>query len=109
MNDANETTRMNRRHTIMTIANLASHAPRASELLHRIGLERSRSRAIRVASCAGWIGVGIALGAGLTLFLSPRSGPEMREQLSERARRARDHVVTNGAEPTDRASTAQAP
>jgi hypothetical protein len=92
----------------MTIANLASHAPKAYALLHRVGLERSRSRAIRVASCAGWIGVGIALGSGLTLLLT-RSGPEMREQLGERARRARDHVVTNGTEPADRASTAQAP
>jgi hypothetical protein len=111
MNDANEKTRMNRRHTIMTIANLAnlaSRAPIAYELLHRIGLERRRSRAIRAASCAGWIGVGMAVGSGLTLLLTPRSGPEMREYLGERAKRARDYVVTNGIEPAGRASAAQA-
>jgi hypothetical protein len=111
MNDANEKTRMNRRHTIMTIANLAnlaSRAPIAYELLHRIGLERRRSRAIRAASCAGWIGVGMAVGSGLTLLLTPRTGPEMREHLGERAKRARDYVVTNGIEPARRASAAQA-
>jgi len=111
MNDANEKTQMNRRHTIMTIANLAnlaSRAPIAYELLHRIGLERRRSRAIRAASCAGWIGVGMAVGSGLTLLLTPRSGPEMREHLGEHAKRARAYVVTNGIEPASSASAAQA-
>ena len=111
MNDANEKTRMNRRHTIMTIANLAnlaSRAPIAYELLHRIGLERRRSRAIRAASCAGWIGVGMAVGSGLTLLFTPRTGPQMRERLGDRAKRARDYVVTNGIEPAGRASAAQA-
>jgi hypothetical protein len=112
MNDANEKTQMNRRHTIMTIANLAnlaSRAPTAYELLHRFGLERRRSRAIRAASCAGWIGVGMAVGSGLTLLFTPRTGPQMREHLGERAKRARDYVVTNGIEPAGRASAAQAP
>jgi hypothetical protein len=111
MNDANEKTQMNRRQTIMTVANfasLASHAPKAHELLRRLGLERRRSRAIRVASCAGWIGVGMAVGSGLTLLLTPRSGPAMREHLGERAKRARDYVVTNGIEPAGSASAAQA-
>jgi hypothetical protein len=94
---------------IANLANLASHAPKAHELLHRIGLERRQSRAIRVASCAGWIGVGMAVGSGLTLLLTPRSGPEMREHLGQRAKRARDYVVTNGIEPAGRASAAQAP
>ena len=111
MNDANEKTQMNRRQTIMTIANLAnlaSRAPIAYELLHRIGLERRRSRAIRAASCAGWIGVGMAVGSGLTLLFTPRTGAEMREHLGERAKRARDYVVTNGIEPAGRVSAAQA-
>jgi len=93
--------------TIANLANLASRAPRAHELLHRIGLERRRSRAIRAASCAGWIGVGMAVGSGLTLLLTPRTGAQMRGQLRERAKRARDYVVTNGIEPAGRASAAQ--
>jgi hypothetical protein len=92
----------------MTVANFASYAPKTFELLHRVGLERRRSRAIRVASCAGWIGVGMAVGSGLTLLLTPRSGPEMREHLGEHAKRARDYVATNGIEPASRVSAAQA-
>jgi hypothetical protein len=95
--------------TIANLASLASHASQAYALLHRIGLEPRRSRAIRVASRAGWIGVGMAVGSGLTLLLTPRTGPGMRQHLGERAKHARDYAVTNGSEPTDRASAAQAP
>jgi hypothetical protein len=108
MNGANEKTGMNRRPTIMTIANFASHAPKAYELLHRIGLDRRRSRAIRLASCAGWIGVGMAVGGGLALLLTPRSGPEMRERLGEQGKRARDYLVVSGSEPASNVSAAQA-
>ena len=110
MNDANEKPQMNRRHTIMTVANsasLASHAPKAFELLHRIGLERRRSRAIRVASCAGWIGVGMVVGGGLALFLTPRSGPEIGDRLGERGKRARDNVVASGSERVASVSASQ--
>jgi hypothetical protein len=93
----------------MTIANFASLAPRAYELLHnRIRLGHRRSRALRVASRAGWIGVGMAVGGGLALFLTPRSGPEMRERLGEQGKRARGYLVTNGVEPAGQASAAQA-
>lgn len=90
----------------MTIANLARLAGGA-QLLHRIGLEPRRSRAIRTASCAGWIGVGMAVGSGLALLLTPRSGPEMRERLGERVTRSGDSAATNGSDPADRASAAQ--
>ena len=99
MND-DDNRHTNRRYTIMTIANLASHAPAVYELLHRIGLERRRSRAIRAAKCAGWMGVGLAVGSGLALLLAPRSGPETRERLGEQAKRARDYLVTNGNQPS---------
>jgi hypothetical protein len=75
----------------MTLANLASHAPSAYDLLYRLGLERRRSRAIRAASCAGFIGLGAAIGGGLALWLAPR-GSEVREAISEQARRARSYV-----------------
>jgi hypothetical protein len=81
------------RHTMMTIADLASRAPSAYDLLYRIGLERRRSRAMRAASRAGWLGVGMAVGSGLALLFAPRSGPEVRERLGEQARRARDYVA----------------
>ena len=95
LNDVNETI-WNRRN-IMTLANLASqaasHAPSAAELLNRIGLERRRSRASRVASRAGWLGVGMAVGGGLAMWLAPRNGHDLRERFSESAKRARDYVA----------------
>jgi hypothetical protein len=64
MNDANDRISNEQEthdHDHRQFVNLASpRAPEPTELLHRIGLERRRSRAIRAASCAGWIGVGMA-------------------------------------------------
>ena len=77
----------------MTLANLASHAPSAYDVLYRLGLERRRTRAMRAASCAGLIGVGAAIGGGLALWLAPRFGSEVREAIGEQARRARAYVA----------------
>jgi hypothetical protein len=110
MND-DQTRIWNRRNTIMTLANLASQAasraPSAHELLHRIGLERRRSRARRAAARAGWIGVGMAVGSGLALFFAPRNGKSVRESLSQQAKRARDYVAPpeeGNADPPRRTS-----
>jgi hypothetical protein len=83
------------------ITDLASRAPSAYDLLYRIGLERRRSRAMRAASRAGWIGVGMAVGSGLAMLFTPRSGPEVRERLSEQAKRARDYVAPHEDESSD--------
>ena len=77
----------------MTISNLASYAPSAYEMLYRLGLERRRSRAMRAATCAGWLGLGMAMGSGLAMLLTPRTGQDMRERLGEQAKRARDYVA----------------
>lgn len=92
---------------MMTIADLASRAPSTYDLLHRIGLERRRSRALRAASCVGWLGLGMAVGGGLAMLFSPRSGPEVRERLGEQAKRARDYVAPSddsASEPHARSS-----
>lgn len=111
MNMNHSTTERNWRNTMMTIADLASRAPLITELasrapsaydlLYRIGLERRRSRARRAASRAGWIGVGMALGSGLAMLFTPRSGPEVRERLGEQAKRARDYVAPHEDESSD--------
>jgi len=82
-----------RRNLIMTLSNLSAHAPTAYHLLRQVGLQRRRSRARRAASAAGWVGLGAVLGGGMALLLTPRSGPQMREQLGEQARKARDYVA----------------
>jgi hypothetical protein len=106
MNDEDERTmnhsiERNWRNTMMTIADLASRAPSAFELLYRIGLERRRSRAARAASCAGWLGLGMAVGGGLAMLFTPRSGPEVRERLGEQAKRAREYVASHEGEGSD--------
>ena len=80
----------------MTMSNLAAYAPSAYDLLYRIGLERRRSRALRAASCAGWLGLGMAVGSGMFMFFNSRNGPIVRERLAEKVRRAREYVA-----PTD--------
>jgi hypothetical protein len=90
----------------MTMSDLVSYAPSASELLYRIGLERRRSRTMRAASCAGWLGVGMALGSGLTILMNGRNGTEIRERLADKARRAREYVApAEEDEQRDRAPT----
>ncbi len=88
------------RDRIVSLADLAvSQAPQVYQLLNRVGLQRRRTRAARVAQRAGWFGAGIALGTGLATLLTPSSGPEVRRRLSSRARRVRDYVAprSNGA------------
>ena len=102
----------------MTLANLASHAPSAydllnrMDLLNRIGLERRRSRGSRAFSRAGWIGIGLAMGGGLALLLAPRVRSEVRETIGEQARRARSYVAPHEEDESDgrgRASSASRP
>lgn len=92
----------------MTLAQMTSQAPLAYELLRRVGLERRRSATLQAASCAGWLGLGIAIGGGLALLLTPRSGPEMRERLGAQARRARDYVAPDALSSKDGPNAAHA-
>jgi len=82
----------------MTMSNLAAYAPTAYDLLQRVGLERRRSRTLRAASCAGWVGLGMAMGSGLFMFFNSRTGPEVRERLADTARRAREYVSPSEGE-----------
>ncbi len=88
--------RIHRRNAIMTLTNLAAHAPHWYDLIQHVGLQRRRSRAERAAMRVGWFGFGVLAGGGLALLLTPRTGPELREQLGEQARRARDYVSPGG-------------
>jgi hypothetical protein len=84
------------RNRISSLAELASQAPNLYQLANRMGAMRRRRRAISMAQRAGWLGAGIALGAGLTTLFTPRSGPEMRHRLSARAQRMREYVAPKG-------------
>jgi hypothetical protein len=81
------------RNRFVTLADLAAQAPQMYQLLNRVGLQRRRHRATRVAQSAGWFGAGVALGTGIATLLTPESGPEMRRRLSKRAQRVREYVA----------------
>jgi hypothetical protein len=85
------------RDRIGSLADLAAQAPQLRQLMGRIGAQSRRRRAARVAQRAGWLGAGLALGAGLTTLLTPRTGAEMRRRLSARARRVREYVAPKHA------------
>ncbi len=93
------------RNRFVSLADLAVQAPQLYQLLSRVGLQRRRQRAARVARHAGWFGAGIALGTGLTTLLTPSTGPEMRRRLSARAQQVRDYMApkSNGAARKERA------
>jgi hypothetical protein len=90
-----------------TMSNLAAYAPTAYDLLHRVGLERRRSRTLRAASRAGWLGLGMAVGSGLFMFFNSRTGPEVRERLADTARRAREYVAPSDGEEQSADTTSQ--
>lgn len=54
------------------------------DLLRLAGLERRRSAASQIGPALGIFGAGLLLGAGLGLLLAPRSGHELRHEISER-------------------------
>jgi hypothetical protein len=81
------------RNRFVSLADLAAQAPQIYQLLGRVGLQRRRARAARMAQSAGWFGAGIAVGTGIAALLTPSSGPELRRRLSKRAQRVRDYVA----------------
>jgi hypothetical protein len=91
------------RNGIISLAEVAAQAPQLYQLLNRIGLQRRRQRAARVAQRVGWFGAGVAVGTGLAALLTPESGPEIRRRLSSQARRVREYVAPkgNGAAPVE--------
>ncbi len=92
------------RNRIGSLADLAAQAPSLYQLMSHVGAQRRRNRAARVAQRVGWLGAGLALGAGLTTLLTPSTGAEVRRRLSARAQRVREYVApkSNGAARTER-------
>lgn len=90
------------RNRISSLAGLAAQAPQMYELLHRVGLQRRRNRAARMARTAGWFGAGVAVGAGLSSLLSQGGGQQLRERISTQARRVRDYVAPEGSQGHER-------
>jgi hypothetical protein len=59
------------------------------DILSALGLAAKPSTSERWLGVAGIFSVGLLIGAGAALLLAPKSGQGLREDLSERLRRAR--------------------
>ena len=62
------------------------------DILDLLGLESKSSTAGWLAGALGTFGVGMLVGAGIALILTPKTGRELREDLRDRIRRAPDQV-----------------
>jgi hypothetical protein len=66
----------------------ANHLLDKDDLLSLVGLRTQRSTGARVAQTIGTVGVGLLVGAGLSLLLAPKAGRETRQDVRERLRQA---------------------
>ena len=62
------------------------------DILDMLGLETKSSMGGWVAGTLATFGVGMLVGAGVALMLTPKSGRELREDLRDRLRRMPDDV-----------------
>jgi len=85
----------------MNLSQLSNQIPTVLALAERVGLQRRRSLRRRRAERAGYFGAGLALGSGLAVLLSPKSGPETRSRLRARLDQAREYVTSNGENAAD--------
>ena len=56
------------------------------QLLELLGLEERPSSAAKLASALAFVGLGAIIGAGVSLFLTPFSGRELRESMGKKLR-----------------------
>jgi len=59
----------------------------ADDVLEKVGLEARRTVPERMLPGLVLFGAGLLVGAGLVAFLTPRSGPELRNRLKSRLAR----------------------
>jgi hypothetical protein len=62
------------------------------DLLRMVGLETRRSAADYLMPALGLFGAGLVVGAGLGLLLAPKSGREIRGELTERMQEVRERA-----------------
>lgn len=85
------------RNSIGTLAQIVSQAPHLYDALGQITSLRRRQRTARIARHAAWLGAGLALGAGLTTLLSPRTGAQVRSQISDQAKQVRNYITSKSS------------
>ena len=63
------------------------------DILEMLGLETKQSTGGWLAGALGTFGIGMLVGAGVALMLTPKTGRELREDLRERLRRAPEEMA----------------
>jgi hypothetical protein len=66
------------------------------DLLARVGLEARRSSASHLAFALELFGLGLLVGAGIALLLTPKSGRELRDDIKSRLGQAPDGDAAAG-------------
>ena len=71
------------------------------DILSALGLAAKPSASERLLGTVGVFGLGVLIGAGAALLLAPKSGQDLREDLGDRLRHARngeaDPIEPSGA------------
>lgn len=66
----------------------------SDDILAALGLERRRNALDYVLPAVGYFAVGLAVGAGVTLLIAPKSGRQMRRELGEKVRNVGSQLGT---------------
>jgi hypothetical protein len=80
------------RNSIESLAEIANQAPHLYKLMSDVGAQRRQRRVARIARDAGWLGAGLVAGAGIVALLTPKTGPEVRRDISDQASRVREYI-----------------
>jgi len=69
------------------------------DLLGLIGLQTKRSFTRELLGSLGTFGIGLLVGAGVTLLLAPKPGRDLRQDIRAKIRRGRTDGVETAHEP----------
>lgn len=67
-------------------------------LFSQLGYERRRNTSVEVAKAVGFVAVGALAGAAITALLTPRSGQQLRGDITKGAGQLKERVVEKGEE-----------
>lgn len=78
------------------LSNLSS-----AHLLDLLGLQSKPTATSRALTYAGFVGIGLVLGATAAVFLTPKSGRQMRTDLRDRARELGHNATSTASSALD--------
>jgi hypothetical protein len=87
---------------MMTPSRLTEYLPGREEIASALGFRQAQTQSMLLG--LGLFGAGLLIGSALSLLLTPRSGPEMRDELKSRISSVRDRLRTTGPDGEDRDS-----